>query len=160
MLWPLRCWPLLHFLSLLQMAEEFGSLTGEQVVDRRSGLLPGRPRVMGKRLLNMAADLELLEGGHSGRFNLTEYGSETLENETVFVPEEASWTIWVTEDPLFPTTILHVERHREGRSDRDRRGVQPLPSVVSHHELEHRLDQSYRQFPSSGEGNQTQGTCV
>ena len=40
-------------LSLLQMAEEFGSLTGDQVVDRRSGLLPGRPRVMGKRLLNM-----------------------------------------------------------------------------------------------------------
>ena len=83
-------------LSLLQMAEEFGSLTGDQVVDRRSGLLPGRPRVMGKRLLNMAADLDLLELGHGGRFNLTEYGHETLENEIVFVPEEASWTIWVT----------------------------------------------------------------
>ena len=120
-----------EILSLLQMAEEFGSLTGEQVVDRRSGLLPGRPRVMGKRLLNMAADLELLEGGHGGRFNLTEYGRETLENETVFVPEEASWTIWVTKDPLFPTSILHVERHREGRSDRDRRDVQPLPSFVT-----------------------------
>ncbi len=118
-------------LSLLQMAEEFGSLTGEQVVDRKSGLLPGRPRVMGKRLLNMAADLDLLEQGNGGRYNLTEYGHETLENETVFVPEEASWTIWATKDALFPTTILHVERHREERPNRDRRGVQPLPPFVT-----------------------------
>ena len=107
-------------LSLLQMAEEFGSLTGDQVVDRRSGLLPGRPRVMGKRLLNMAADLELLEGGHGGRFNLTEYGRETLENETVFVPEEASWTIWVTEDPSSqPRFSMSRGTEKEGLTEID-----------------------------------------
>lgn len=119
-----------ELLSLLQMAEEFGSLNGDRVVDRKNGLLPGRPRVMGNRLLSMAVDLDLLEQSHGENYNLTDFGKETLGNNTVFVPEEATWTIWVTKDPIFPARILHVERHKEGRSDRNRRPVQTLPSHI------------------------------
>ena len=43
-------------LSLLQMANRLGSLSASDIVDRRSGLLPGRPKVMGFRLLNMLVE--------------------------------------------------------------------------------------------------------
>ena len=82
------------------MANHLGSLSASDIVDRRSGLLPGRPKVMGFRLLNMLVDLGLLENFHSKEFTLTEYGSEALENETIFIPEESSWKIWVTEDAI------------------------------------------------------------
>ena len=119
-------------LSLLQMANHLGSLSASDIVDRRSGLLPGRPKVMGFRLLNMLVDLGLLENFHSKEFTLTEYGSEALENETIFIPEESSWKIWVTEDPLFPSHILHVERHMEGFAPKgSRAGVKQMPDFIT-----------------------------
>ena len=119
-------------LSLLQMANHLGSLSASDIVDRRSGLLPGRPKVMGFRLLNMLVDLGLLENFQSKEFTLTEYGSEALENETIFIPEESSWKIWVTEDPLFPSNILHVERHKEGFAPKgSRAGVKQMPDFIT-----------------------------
>lgn len=119
-------------LSLLQMANHLGSLSASDIIDRRSGLLPGRPKVMGFRLLNMLVDLGLLENFHSKEFTLTEYGSEALENETIFIPEESSWKIWVTEDPLFPSNILHVERHKEGFAPKgSRAGVKQMPDFIT-----------------------------
>ena len=119
-------------LSLLQMANHLGSLSESDIVDRRSGLLPGRPKVMGFRLLNMLVDLGLLENFQSKEFTLTEYGSEALENETIFIPEESSWKIWVTEDPLFPSNILHVERHKEGFAPKgSRAGVKQMPDFIT-----------------------------
>lgn len=119
-------------LSLLQMANHLGSLSASDIVDRRSGLLPGRPKVMGFRLLNMLVDFGLLENFHSKEFTLTEYGSEALENETIFIPEESSWKIWVTEDPLFPSNILHVERHKEGFAPKgSRASVKQMPDFIT-----------------------------
>ena len=119
-------------LSLLQMANHLGSLSGSDVVDRRSGLLPGRPKVMGFRLLNMLVGLGLLENFHSNEFTLTEYGEEALENETIFIPEESSWKIWVTEDPIFPYNILHVERHKERFAPKgSRAGVNQMPDFIT-----------------------------
>ena len=119
-------------LSLLQMAADFEVLSGDQIVDKKRGLLPGRPRVMGTRLLNMAAGLDLLEQINNGRFTITDFGRETLENETIFIPEESSWKIWVTEDPIFPSNVLHVERHKERFDPKVGRGnVGQMPDFIT-----------------------------
>ena len=121
-----------EILSLLQMAADYEGLSGNQVVEKKRGLLPGRPRVMGTRLLNMAADLDLLEPMNNGRFTITEFGRETLENETIFIPEESSWKIWVTEDPIFPSNVLHVERHKERFEPKgSRAGVNQMPDFIT-----------------------------
>ena len=118
--------------SLLQMAADVnGGLRGEQVVEKRRGLLPGRPKVMGTRLLNLAAELGLLERMNNGGFILTEFGQETLDNETIFIPEESSWKIWITEDPIFPSKIIHVKRHQEGFSQKGSRSdVKEMPPFI------------------------------
>ena len=116
-----------EILSLLQMADSMGSLNGGQVVDRQQGLLPGRPKVMGTRLLNMAVSMDLLEKTQGGSYVLTQFGHENLENQTVFVPEKATWTIWVTDEPFIPTSIIHLERHKEGWPDKNRSDTQQLP---------------------------------
>ena len=118
-----------EILSLLQMANSMGSLNGERVVDRKQGLLPGRPKVMGTRLLNMAVSMDLLEVNR-GTYVLTEFGRENLENESVFVPEKSTWTVWVADDPLIPASVIHVERHKEGRPDKNRRDTQVLPGTL------------------------------
>ena len=118
-----------EILSLLQMANSMGSLNGERVVDRKQGLLPGRPKVMGTRLLNMAVSMDLLEVNR-GTYVLTEFGRENLENESVFVPEKSTWTVWVADDPLIPASVIHVERHKEGRPDKNRMDTQVLPGTL------------------------------
>lgn len=118
-----------EILSLLQMANSMGALNGERVVDRKQGLLPGRPKVMGTRLLNMAVSMDLLEVNR-GRYVLTEFGRENLENESVFVPEKSTWTVWVADDPLIPASVIHVERHKEGRPDKNRKDTQALPATL------------------------------
>ena len=119
-------------LSLLQMADDYKGLTGDKVVERKRGLLPGRPKIMGTRLLNMAADLDLLERTNNRSFILTDFGRETLENETIFIPEESSWKIWVTEDPIFPSNVLHVERHKERFEPKgSRAGVNQMPDFIT-----------------------------
>jgi len=118
-----------EILSLLQMANSMGSLNGERVVDRKQGLLPGRPKVMGTRLLNMAVSMDLLDVNR-GTYVLTEFGRQNLENESVFVPEKSTWTVWVADDPLIPTSVIHVERHKEGRPDKNRRDTQVLPAPL------------------------------
>jgi hypothetical protein len=118
-----------EILSLLQMANSMGPLNGERVVDRKQGLLPGRPKVMGTRLLNMAVSMDLLEV-NGGTYMLTEFGRENLDNEFVFVPEKSTWTVWVADDPLIPASVIHVERHKEGRPDKNRMETQVLPAPL------------------------------
>lgn len=119
-----------EILSLLQMANSMGSLNGERVVHQQQGLLPGRPKVMGTRLLNMAVSMDLLSANRGGTYVLTEFGRDNLENETVFIPEKATWTVWVANDPLIPASVIHVERHTEGRPNKGRKDTQELPASL------------------------------
>ena len=84
---------------------------------------------MGTRLLNMAVSMDLLEVNR-GRYVLTEFGRENLEIESVFVPEKSTWTVWVADDPLIPASVIHVERHKEGRPDKNRKDTQVLPATL------------------------------
>ena len=81
----------------------------------------------GNATLNMAVSMDLLEKTQGGSYVLTQFGHENLENQTVFVPEKATWTIWVTDEPLIPTSIIHLERHKEGWPDKNRSDTQQLP---------------------------------
>jgi hypothetical protein len=119
-----------EILALLQMVGSKFIINASGVVDKTTGLLPGRPKVMGERLLRTLEKLGLLDSGYRGKeFGLTEYGEETLDNRMIFIPEESSWKIWITEDPLFPDNILFIDRHREPNS----RTVTPtlLPEILT-----------------------------
>ena len=122
-----------EILSLLQMANQYDILSDNQVVDKKVGLLPGRPVVMGSRLLYMAAGLGLLEQTRNGDYRITDYGKEALVNEEIFVPEESAWKIWITEDPFFPSKFLHLERHNDKfqKNNKKREKVAKIPNYIS-----------------------------
>lgn len=65
-------------------------------------------RVVAQRLLDLAERYRLLEQRDRG-YVLTESGHTALATEQVFVPEQGTWTIWASDDPLLATPILRVE---------------------------------------------------
>jgi len=97
--------------SILNMAEEKSEIDARDIVHKKTGLLPKRPRVMGQRLLITAETFGLLsqDQNRRGVFSLTEYGRRSLKQERIFVPEVSLWKIWTTDDPLL-NNILHIER--------------------------------------------------
>ena len=77
-----------EIISLLQMANQYDILSANRVVDKKVGLLPGRPSMMGSRLLHMAAGLGLLEQKRNDTYVMTDKGKDTLIDEEIFIPEE------------------------------------------------------------------------
>jgi hypothetical protein len=97
--------------------EQGGRLTASDLCVR---LLGGKPQVVGLRLLELCARLDLVEwdGPSRGRdrsASLTDDGREVAESGDVFVPERGTWTIWVTDDPLVPPEerLLRLDPFKE-----------------------------------------------
>ena len=95
--------------------------------------------VVAERLLNIAKLLGLVEQKKSnGKFThlLTEDGNKALETKQVFVPEDGTWTILASNDPLLPFPVLSVEGFKESRASDDvfdknkERVFEKLPSWV------------------------------
>ena len=59
------------------------------------------------RLLAIAEDYGLLERSRSG-LQLTSAGMEAIECEEVFVPQRGNWELWVSDDPMMESAILHI----------------------------------------------------
>ena len=72
-------------------------------------------RVAASRLLLNAQNLGLLEQ-KGDQFVLTATGEMAIETEEVFVPEEGTWQLWASEDPLFSAAILHIKEWNEPNS--------------------------------------------
>ena len=120
-----------EIISLLQMANQYDILSANRVVDKKVGLLPGRPSMMGSRLLHMAAGLGLLEQKRNDTYVMTDKGKDTLIDEEIFIPEESAWKIWITEDPIFPSKILHLERHDDKfKHSKQQKKVQKIPNNI------------------------------
>lgn len=93
--------------------------------------------VVAERLLNISSLLGLIEAKRDkGKFTyfLTEDGNKALETKQVFVPEDGTWTILASSDPLLPFPILSVESFNEPRAINDvhnnERDFDDLPSWV------------------------------
>lgn len=68
--------------------------------------------VVAHRLLKIAEAYGLLEHD-SQDYALTERGEEAIATQSVFVPEDGAWSIWLTDDPLLGPSVMKVEEWRE-----------------------------------------------
>jgi hypothetical protein len=115
--------------ALLKMVLEKGALTASDVVHRQQGLLPGRAKIMGERLLTMVADLNLLKQDGE-RWSLTELGQASVEEGQTYVPEDDLWRFHWSDDPLVKSPLLHVQRIPPGnRWDRDNTPTKPTTDM-------------------------------
>jgi hypothetical protein len=112
-----RCWRVLgqvakaskrpELMPVLLRAREQG-LTDAADIAEHLLFEPRARRVVAQRLLRIASRYGLLEEGDRG-FALTEAGAAALETEQVFVPEHGAWTVWASDDPLLPHSVLRIE---------------------------------------------------
>lgn len=69
-------------------------------------------KVVAERLLKVTEFYQMTEkSGH--KYILTEEGARVLETKQVFIPKEGTWTVWFSNDPLLPVSILKVEPFAE-----------------------------------------------
>jgi hypothetical protein len=88
-------------------------ISAAQVCADGSGLLPGRPLVLGQRLLNVAEQLQLVEVVRGRLRGLSEIGRKALEDAKVYVPERSTWSLYFAEDPLLAHPLIHFATHNE-----------------------------------------------
>ncbi|MCB8748928.1 hypothetical protein LHU53_18720 [Rhodoferax sp. U2-2l] len=69
-------------------------------------------RVIAQRLLQIGQQYGLLEQVDR-QYRLTESGSTALDTKQIYIPEQGTWTVWASKDPLLGATILRVEPWRE-----------------------------------------------
>lgn len=116
-----RCWRVIgqmakatkriELMPVLLRARELGST---DAIDIAGHLLfeSASRRVVAQRLLQIAERYGLLELRDRRHF-LTESGQIALKTEQVFVPEQGTWAIWASDDPLLNTPILRVDPWNE-----------------------------------------------
>jgi len=92
--------------AVLLLAKEWKHVSAQMVADE---LLGGRPEIVGKRLIQICATHKLLEQQYHGNYILTEVGQTALATEKIFIPERGTWEIWVTNDPLWPSTLINIQ---------------------------------------------------
>lgn len=99
--------------AVLLLAQERGYVFAKMVSDE---LLGGRPETVGKRLIQICVTHKLLveeESHNKKNYILTETGKTALEEEQIFIPEQGTWEIWVTNDPLWPSALIHIDIFKE-----------------------------------------------
>jgi hypothetical protein len=121
-----------EFLAVAQLAADLGRPIGAR--DVLQELLGPLPDVLGWRVIERSVSLGLLDRvGKDGEAVLSEAGRHALGHGEVLVPEEGIWRFFLVDDPLVPTTLVHVQRllaepvrrEREAAKDARTRGVRP-----------------------------------
>jgi hypothetical protein len=105
-------------IPILKRAQENNGTWGRDIACHLLGEEEGR-EVVGERLLTICESLGLLENQGEkklSRYFLTDEGKRALESGNVMVPEEGTWTIWASNDPLLTFPILRVEAYSEASS--------------------------------------------
>lgn len=96
-----------------EQAAAGSSVSAAQVCAERSGLLPGRPLVLGQRLLNVAEQLQLVDVDKGRIRGLSEIGRNALAEGKVYVPERSTWSLYFAEDPLLAHPLIHFAPYNE-----------------------------------------------
>jgi hypothetical protein len=108
-------------------------LSAEALAADELGPLPGRPRLLCAQLLRNCDMLGLMVlrdplDDNPRIEKLTELGEESLARGRILVPEEGTWEILWSDDPLLPGPLLHVRKveqpsaHDEMQEQRGRGG--------------------------------------
>ena len=100
-----------ELLPILKRAQENEGTNAKDIASHLLGEATGRESV-GARLLAICESLRLLEmqqEKHFRRFSLTEEGIEALKSGQIMVPQEGTWTIWASNDPLLSYPILRID---------------------------------------------------
>ena len=125
-----RCWRIVgqvakvekrpELMPVLLRASETGGTDARDVAEH---LLfePRSRRVVAKRLLEIGVRYRLLEKCDR-IFVLTKTGEKAIATREVLVPEYGSWTLWASDDPLFPSPILRIESWDEPTAYTEIRG--------------------------------------
>ncbi len=141
---PISCWRVsgqiataqkrdeLHFVLL--RAQENGHTDAKDIANNHLGDDKSRT-IVAKRLLSICVSLGLLEE-QDKKYTLTPLGITAADNERVFIPEDGSWTVWASDDPLLDTPILHYEpwddepppyEETRGKESKTKRNIKLLP---------------------------------
>jgi hypothetical protein len=101
-----------EILAVLKMASELGGQARPEDVNVK---LLGRPPEFpqGDRILTLVESYGLMEKAgtrESGPHHLTEAGQDSLQKGEVMIPEEGSYLLFATRDPLFIEPILRIDR--------------------------------------------------
>jgi hypothetical protein len=99
-------------LAVLKLASELGGQARPEDVNEK---LLGRPAEFpqGDRILTLVESYGLMERAgarETSSYHLTEAGLDSLRKEEVMVPEEGSYMVFTTTDPLFMESILRIDR--------------------------------------------------
>ena len=99
-------------LAVLKLASELGGQARPEDVNEK---LLGRPAEFpqGDRILALVESYGLMEKARareSSLYQLTEAGLDSLRKKEVMVPEEGSYVVFATRDPLFKEPILRIDR--------------------------------------------------
>lgn len=100
-----------ELLPVLLRAREAQSTNERDVAEHLLREAQGR-QVVARRLLDIEVSLRLLEQ-REREYVLTDEGRRVLESEQVFVPEEGTWTVWASDDPMLPTPVIRLEKWNE-----------------------------------------------
>lgn len=122
---------------ILRRALEMGSTDEGDIAEHLFFEARSR-RVVARRMLNIATTLNLLRQD-DGKFKLTERGHEALEKEEVFVPQQGTWTLYTSNDPLLDSRILRAVEWKEptavdetfGKKKHKKRDFKPLPGWIT-----------------------------
>lgn len=101
-----------EILAVLKLAAELGGIIkAEDVNTKLLGRPPESPH--GQRILMLIESFGLLEvtgNRENGPYMLTDAGRDNLQKGEVMVPEEGSYLLFATKDPLFKEPLLRIER--------------------------------------------------
>jgi hypothetical protein len=102
-------------LPVLKRAEENDGTYGRDIANHLLGEEIGR-EVIGIRLLAICESLNLLESRGDKkrpRYYITENGEKALASGEIMVPEDGTWKVWASNDPLLDFPILKIEPFQE-----------------------------------------------
>lgn len=144
----INCWQVLgtvglpqerkHIIFILQIAEEEGSVSMAQVNEQLLG--NGRSSIA-IRLIEQCVKLNLIEEIARDKYRITNIGSRTLQEKSVYVPVESSWRIWTTDEDLVSQKVLKIEEiipshTKKSQSRENDEKVTPLPKILQESRLE------------------------
>lgn len=125
-------------MPILKRAQENNGTYSRDIADHLLGEEIGR-EIVGFRLLSICESLNLLENrGEKNlpRYFLTEEGERALYSRYVMVPEEGTWTIWVSDDSLLKYPILYIEPFSEVSVSDELRGNKKKDSKARNDKFE------------------------
>nr|WP_321259107.1 hypothetical protein [uncultured Pseudodesulfovibrio sp.] len=120
-----------EYMPILMQLKEYGQCSAKDVAAHLFCEEIARESVA-ERMLDTAVSLKLADRNRR-MYSLTESGEKAIQSKQIFVPEEGTWEVWISQDPLLPFNILRLKSFEEPKSyqeNHQRRVIEKLPQIV------------------------------